>query len=127
MAVTHSTAVRTTLADAAVDTLNVGSADASGDLRINTSGDVQVALLVLSNPAFGAASSGTATAAAITSDTNAAGGTAAKAVLRNRDNTNCINCSVTASGGGGDIIISNTTVGVGDTVSCSSLTYSAPS
>ena len=127
MAVTHSTAVRTTLADAAVDTLDVGTTDASGDLRIDTAGNSQVALLVFSNPAFGAAASGTATASAITSDTNAAGGTAAKAILRNRDNTTCISCSVTASGGGGDIIISNTTVGAGDTVSCSSLTYSAPS
>ncbi len=126
MAVTHSTAVRNTITDAAVDTLDVGSADASGDLRIDTAGNTQVALLVFSNPAFGNAASGTATASAITSDTNAAGGTAAKAILRNRDNTTCISCSVTASGGGGDIIISNTAVGAGDTVSCSSLTYSGP-
>tara|TARA_R110000868_G_scaffold24342_2_gene96273 strand:+ start:2644 stop:3027 length:384 start_codon:yes stop_codon:yes gene_type:complete len=126
MSVTHSTALRDTLCNAAVDALDAGSADASGDMRIDTSGNVEVALLVFSNPAFGASSSGTATASAITSDTNADGGTAAKAILRNRDNTTCISCSVTASGGGGDLIISNTTVGVGDTVSCSSLTYSAP-
>lgn len=126
MSVTHLTALRNTLANAAVDSLDLGSADAAGDLQIRTSGDVEVATLPFSNPAFGASSSGTATANAITSDTNADGGTAAKAALRDRDNVAQIFCSVTASGGGGDIIISNTSVGAGDTVSCSSLTYSAP-
>lgn len=126
MAVTHSTAARNAACNAVVDILDTGSGDAAGDLFIMTSGNVEVALLSLSNPAFGNASSGTATANAITSDTSADGGTAAKAALRDRDNNQTIMGSVTASGGGGDFIISNTSVGAGDTVSCSSLTYSAP-
>lgn len=126
MAVTHSTAARNAACNAVVDILDTGTGDAAGDLLIQTAGNSQVALLPLSNPAFGNASSGTATANAITSDTAAAGGTAAKAALRDRDNNQTILGSVTAAGGGGDFIISNTSVGAGDTVSCSSLTYSAP-
>lgn len=126
MAVTHSVAARNAAANAVVDILDTGSADASGDLILQTSGNVTVATLILSNPAFGSASSGTATANAITSDTSAVGGTVAKAALRDRDNNQTILGSVTASGGGGDFIISNTSVGASDTVSCSSLTYSAP-
>ena len=124
MAVTKSTAARNAACNAVVDILDTGSTDATGDLILQTSGNVTVATLTLSNPAFGNASSGTATANAITSDTNAVGGTVAKAALRDRDNNQTILGSVTASGGGGDFIISNTSVGAGDTVSCSSLTYS---
>jgi hypothetical protein len=126
MAVTHSVAARNAAANAVVDILDTGTGAAEGSLIIQTAGSAEVATLPLSNPAFGNASSGTATANAITSDTNATGGTAAKAALRDRDDVETILCSVTASGGGGDIIISNTSVGAGDTVSCSSLTYSAP-
>lgn len=127
MAVTHSTAARNAIADAAVDLLDAGTTDASGDLEIRTSGDVEVATLTLSNPAFGAASSAVATAATITDDTSATGGTAAKAALRDRDNTDVILCSVTATGGGGDIELSSVSIGAGDTVSITSLTYTAAS
>ena len=126
MAVTHATALRTKLADLAVDELDSGAGDPSGDLQFRTSGDVAVALLVLSNPAFGAAVAGVATAAAITDDTNAIGGTIAKAALRNRANTDEILCSVTATGGGGDITLSSVVVSAGQTVSMTSLTYTAP-
>jgi hypothetical protein len=126
MATTHPTAVRTSIADHVVDKLDVGATDAAGDLRFLTSGDVQVALLPLSNPAFGAAASGVATASAITSDTNAAGGTIAKAALRDRNNGDVVLCSVTATGGGGDIELSSVVVSAGQTVSLSSLTYTAP-
>jgi len=126
MALTHTTAVRNGLADYTVDQVDAGAGDAAGDLVIMTSGDVEVATLTMSNPAFGAASSGTATASAITDDTSATGGTAAKAKLQNRDNTEIVRCSVTATGGGGDIELSSVVIGAGDTVSISSLTYSAP-
>lgn len=123
MAVTHPTAVRTGVADFVVDQLDEGTPP--GLLVINTSGDVEVATLTFSNPAFGAASSGVATAGAITSDTNATGGTAAKAELRNAAGTAKILCSVTATGGGGDIQLSSVVISAGQTVSISSLTYTA--
>lgn len=125
MAATHAAALRTILCDAGADSLDVGATDPSGDLRFLTAGDAQVALLTLSNPAFGPASGPTATANAISPDTNASAGTIAKATLRNRDNADRIFCSVTATGGGGDIQLSSIVISAGQTVSLSSLTYTA--
>lgn len=123
MAVTHPTAVRNGIADFVVDQLDVGGA---GKLVFQTSGAVAVATLPFGATAFGSAASGTATANAITSDTNAAGGTIAKAELQNNGGTAKVLCSVTATGGGGDIELSSVVVSAGQTVSMSSLTYSAP-
>jgi len=68
MTTTISTAARNAACDAIVDLLDVGSADANGDLVIQTSGDVEVATLALSNPAFGDAVGGVATANTISDD-----------------------------------------------------------
>lgn len=124
MSVSHPAAVRTGLADFVVDQLDEGSPP--GYIEFQTSGNVEVATLPFSATAFGAASVGVATANAITSDTNATGGTIAKARLKNAAGTDKILCSVTATGGGGDIELSSVVVSAGQTVSMSSLTYSAP-
>jgi len=123
MAVTHPTAVRTAIADFVVDQLDEGTPP--GNLVFRTSGDVEVATLPFSAAAFGAAAAGVATAAAITSDSSATGGTIAKATLENAAGTAKITCSVTATGGGGDIELSSVSVSAGQTVSVSSLTYTA--
>ena len=123
MAVTHPTAVRDGIANFVVDQLDEGTPP--GKLVFQTSGDVAVATLTFSTTAFGNSSSGTATAAAITSDTNAVGGTIAKVRLRNAAGTDKIIGSVTATGGGGDIELSSVVISAGQTVSLSSLTYSA--
>lgn len=125
MAVTHPTAVRQGIANFVVDQLDEGTPP--GKLVYRTSGDVEVATLTFSNPAFGAADgSAIATASAITSDTTATGGTIAKATLENAAGTAKINCSVTATGGGGDIQLSSVVIAANDTVATSSLTYTAP-
>jgi len=124
MAVTHPTAVRDTVCNLVVDSL-----DPSGNLVFRTTGTANapgtaVATLPLSATAFGASSSGVATASAITSDTNAAGGTVATATLQTSGGTVKIHCAVAASGS--DINFSNgLAVTAGDTVACSSLTYAA--
>jgi hypothetical protein len=122
-AVTHPTAVRTATADFIVDQLDVNTPP--GRLIMQTAGSVTVATLIFSNPAFGAAAAAVATAAAITSDTNAVGGTIAKAELRQGAGTAIILCSVTATGGGGDITLSSVVVSAGQTVALTSLTYTA--
>ena len=124
MAVTHPTAVRNGIADFVVDQLDEGTPP--GKLVFRTSGDVQVATLTFSNPAFGSASGGTATAGAITSDVAATGGTIAKATLENAAGTTKVSCSVTATGGGGDITLSSVVVSALQTVAVSSLTYTGP-
>jgi hypothetical protein len=127
MAVTHSTAARNAATDAVTALIGV-----SGSLvfRISpstvTAPGAVVATLSLSATAFGAASTGTATANAITTDTNAAGNASpvAFATLQTSGGTVVIQCAVAASGS--DINMSNgLVVAAGDSVSCSSLTYTA--
>ncbi len=126
MAVTHSTAARNAATDAVIALIG-----ANGRLVFRLSGTVgspgtAVATLNLSATAFGASSSGTATANAITSDTNATGNASpvATATLQTNGGTVVIHCAVAASGS--DINMTNgLTVAPGDTVSCSSLTYTA--
>ncbi len=124
MAVTHPTAVRTALADFVVDQLDEGTPP--GLLVLQTAGGVTVATLTFSNPAFGSAVAGVATANAITSDTNAIGGTITKGEARNAAGTAKILFSVTATGMGGDITLSSVIISAGQTVSLTSLTYTAP-
>ena len=126
MAVTHPTAVRNSIADGVVDQLDLGTTNAAGQLVLRTAASAEVATLPFSNPAFGAAASGVATANAITDDTNATGGTTDRATLEDRDETTIINCSVGATGSGEDIELSSTTITAGDTVQITSLTYTAP-
>lgn len=125
MAVTHETTLRNEIADLVVDKLDAGTTDANGDLAFLASNDAAVATLGLSAPAFGDAASGVATANAISDDTNAAGGTIAKAELRDRDNTARVFASVGATGSGEDIELSSVDVAAGDKVTMNSLTYTA--
>lgn len=126
MAVTHSTAFRNTVADAMTSALGT-----SPKLVFRLSGTVgspgtAAATLTMSATPFGAASSGVATANSITSDTNATGNASAvaNATLETSAGTVVVHCAVAASGS--DINLSNgLTINAGDTVSCSSLTYTA--
>jgi hypothetical protein len=126
MAVTHSTAARNAATNAVTLLLNASGA---GKLIFRTTGNVTapgtaIATLTFSATAFGASSSGTATANAITSDTNAAGGTVATATLETGAAVVVVHCDV--SGSGSDInLTGGLNVTAGDTVSCSSLTYTA--
>lgn len=129
MAVTHPVAMRNTIADLVVDSLDPGG---PGKLVFRLTGTAAspgtaVATLTLSATAFGSAASGIATAAAITSDTNAAGNASAvaTATLETAGGTVKVHCAVAASGS--DInMTGGLTIGAGDTVSVSSLTYAAP-
>jgi hypothetical protein len=127
MAVTHSTAARNAATDAVTALIST-----SGKLvfRISPSTvaapGTAVATLSLSATAFGASATGTATANAITSDTNATGNASAVAfaTLQTSAAVIVIQCAVAASAS--DINMTNgLTVAAGDTVSCSSLTYTA--
>lgn len=126
MAVTHSTAARNAATDAVTALIGV-----SGKLKFRLAGTVSApgtaaATLSLSATAFAASASGTATANAITSDTAATGNASpvATATLETSGGTVVIHCAVAASGS--DInMTGGLVIGAGDTVSCSSLTYTA--
>jgi len=126
MAVTHSAAARNAATDAV--TALIGT---SGNLKYRTAGTVgspgtAEATLGLSATGFGASSSGTATANAITSDTNAAGNASAvaTATIETSAGTVVIHTDVAASGGSINMT-GGLTIASGDTVACSSLTYTA--
>jgi hypothetical protein len=128
MAVTHSTTARDAATNAVVDLLDAASSKLV--FRISPSSvaspGTAAATLTFATPAFGASSSGTATAGTITSDTNATGNASpvAYASLETSGGTVHIHCAVAASAS--DINMTNgLTVASGDTVSCSSLTYTA--
>jgi hypothetical protein len=126
MAVTHSTAFRDAVSDLVDSTLST-----TAKLVFRLTGTVgtpgtAAATLSMANPAFGDSSAGVITAGTITSDTNATGNASpvATATLQTGAGTVVVHCAVAASGS--DINLSGgLTIGAGDTVACSSLTYTA--
>lgn len=120
MAITLETAARNAACNAVVDLLD------GGTIEFQTAGAVEVATLTLGTPAFGAASVGVATANAVTSDTDATGGTIATAVFKTSAAAALFTATVSITGGYGDIELSSIIIGAGDTVSLSNYTHTQP-
>jgi hypothetical protein len=132
VAVTHPIAFRNAVADLVDSTL---STTAKLKFRLTGTADspgTAAATLSFGNPAFddagtaGGNATGTITANPITSDTNATGNASpvATATLETGGGTVVVHCAVAASAS--DInLTGGLTIGAGDTVSCSSLTYTA--
>ncbi len=123
---THPEAFRNTVADLVDSTLST-----TAKLVFRLSGSAAspgtaVATLSMANPAFGSASAGVITANTITSDTNATGNASpvATATLETGAGTVIVHTTVSASGDAINLS-GGLTIGAGDTVSCSSLTYAA--
>lgn len=138
MATRITTAAAKAACDAVVDLLDAGPAAGYVEVRTgsqpataNTAASgTLLATLVLSDPAFGNATSASpsvATASAITPDTSAdATGTAGW--FRGYDSTGAavIDGSVTATGGGGDMTFDSVSFIAGGTVTVTSWTVSHP-
>lgn len=117
------TGARNALADALDAYVNTGAGTAQ--FKLETSGDVEVAAFDLQNPAFGNAATGVITLQGTPlQDTSAAGGTVAQASLYNRNATKVLE-SVAATSGQ-EVTVSSLTVGVGETVTLTSLTITQP-
>ena len=128
--------------DAVVDRVDLGTTDATGDIKIysgtiptdaDTALGAQVLLaeLDMSIPAFGAAvdaaPGGRATANAISDDTSAdAGGTASFFRMNNRDNATVLQGDVTATSGGGDLELNTVSIVASAKVSITSMTVTMP-
>lgn len=133
MAYRLSTNSRNKATDAIVDELDAGAG--AGTLQIRTGaqptnvGDAATGTLLgtltFSDPAFGASATGTATASAITSDTNAdASGTAGHA--RFLDSNAAIHSDADCGQGAGTINWDNAVIVAGGTLAISSMTISTP-
>lgn len=121
-----SNAARSAACDGIVDAIDTGTTDATGDFLVYTAAHaLLLAELTFSNPAFGAASAGVATASAITSDTNANNnGTAAAGRVQDRDNATVFDFSVGTSGQ--DFNLNTDSISAGDTVACTAMTVTMP-
>lgn len=130
-----SNTARSACADALVDLIDGGAG--AGTLKVFTgsaptnttdadSGTL-LATLTFSDPAFGNASNGTATAASITSDTSIDNtGTAAHFRVKDSNAVVILQGTVTATSGGGDIEFNSTSFVAGGTAAISSLTITQP-
>lgn len=91
------------------------------------SGNTLLADFTLAATAFGTAASGTAAAAAITSVTASASGTASFFRLFKSDGTTVVgDGDVTATGGGGDVTFDNVSFVSGGTVNCTGFSLTEP-
>lgn len=132
MALRLSTASRNAACDAIVDLLDVGGV---GTIQIRTgaqptnvadaAGGTLLGTLTLAVTAFGAASTGVATADTVTSDTSAdASGTAGHARILNGGGT--IHSDATCGLGSGDFNFDNNVIVAGGVIAVSSLTLTVP-
>jgi len=135
MATRISMARRNGAVDSVVDALDAGAAEGYVEIRTGaqpadpdtTETGTLLATLTLSDPAFGAATGGTATANPITGDNSAdATGNAGWFRAYDGDGTPVIDGSVTAVGGGGDMELSSTSIVAGGEVNITSWTFTAP-
>lgn len=135
MATRISTDARNAAADAVVDLLDAGAGAGYIEIRTGTqpatpntaASGTLLGTLPLSDPAFGNAATGTATAGAITSDTDAdASGTAGWFRGYDSNNNAVIDGSITGTGGGGDMELDDTAIVAGGTIAVTGWTVTMP-
>lgn len=135
MATRLATATRNAACDAVVDLLDLGSG--AGTIKIYTGtqpttandavAGTLLATITMSDPAFGAASTGAAALAGTPlSATAVASGTAGWARVADSNAATVFDGSVTATGGGGQIELATTTITSGVTVQITSGTVTMP-
>lgn len=123
MALTLPTATRNAMCNACVDLIDAGSG--AGTIKLYTSVDALLVTLTFSDPAFGNAATGVATASAITNGTAGADGTAAKASLLDSD-ANVVISGLVVGAGSGDINLNSVSITTGDIISITSMTITQP-
>ena len=131
-----ATTARNAAVNAVVDLLDVGTTNPSGRILIysgaqpatpqTAASGTLLATVALANPAAGAASNGVATITDPAAVTGVAAGTAGWCRFVDRDNNAVMDGDVTATGGGGVIELSTTTISVGVTIDLGAITYTQP-
>lgn len=132
MATRIPTGRRNAAADSVVDALDAGAAAGTLDVRSgaqpasanDAATGTLLATFTLGDPAFGAASTGVATANAVANTTGLAAGTAGWFRAKDSDGNAVLDGSVGTSGE--DLNLNTTTISVGVTVSLTSWTVTMP-
>jgi hypothetical protein len=129
-------AAQNAAADAIVDLIDAGAAAGTikiydgtmpADASTAVSTQTLLATLTFSDPAFGDASSGVATASSITSDTSAdATGTASWARIADSDGTTVADVDVGESGDGATVTLNTTAITAGGEVALTAFTFTMP-
>jgi hypothetical protein len=131
MSLKISTGARNAAAEAITDLLDGGTikiytGSAPANPQAAPTGTL-LGTLTFANPAFGAASTGTVTANAITGDTSAdATGTAGWCRLATSGGTATIDGDVTATGGGGLLELATVSVAAGVAINVTSCSFTMP-
>ena len=124
MGLTLPTATRNALANALDDLINAGSG--AGYITIRASSTV-LATINCSDPAFGSASTGVITLSGVPLSATASGtGTADNFKMYDSNNIEVVGGTASGSGGGGDLILDNTSISSGQTVTITSGTITMP-
>jgi hypothetical protein len=135
MAITISTAARNAAADAIVDLLDAGSGPATIQIRSGSkpatpataATGTLLGTLTASDPAFGNASNGVATAGAITGDSSAdATGTAGYFRVLDSNGLAIMDGTITVTGGGGDMTLDSVSIVAGGSINITSFTVTMP-
>ena len=113
--------------DAVLALINGGAGDATGDFELLTGANAQLAFLNFSATAFQGATTNGGVAQAVSNAISNSGtptaGTIANGRFRDRANSAVVTFSISASGGGGDMIVADPVIPANATaVSCSSIT-----
>ncbi|WP_433067428.1 hypothetical protein [Dactylosporangium sp. CS-033363] len=128
--------VRSAAADAVLNLINAGSGPGTIELRTgaqpaaaaDAATGTLLATFTLNDPAFGAAAAGVGTLSTspAVSTTGVAAGTAGWFRVKDSNGATVLDGSVSASGGGGDLVLNTTTISVGLTVNAIGGTITMP-
>lgn len=134
MTLALSTSARNAMASAAVTLLDAGTA--AGVIQIRSGSKpatpqtaatgTLLATVVLARPPGGSAATGVVTITDPAAVTGAAAGTAGWARFQDSTGAAVFDCDVTATGGGGDLTLSTTTISAGVTVDMGAVTFTQP-
>ena len=123
MAVTHNSTARNLMADQVTALLDAGAT--FGRLLMKDSGSTTVVNMQMGSSAFGVATSGICTAETIVDSTALLAATVVEGVLSASCSTEHILFLISSTGGAGDLQLSSNILSSGQTVSITSLTYTA--
>lgn len=123
MTLTLQTDLRNAMADVITAEMDTGAG--TSNMKLETSGDVEVATINFPNPSFGAAAAGVITLLGVPlEDTDATGGLVDQYSLYDRNGDKQLEGGVAVTGE--DLDLSSLDVGVGDTVELTSFTIEVP-